>query len=265
LRCGCVAEDDIADILPLDQHVGFAYREGFRVQLLPVHGQARLRVHGGQVLVGDREHSAGARRRVVDRAYNPRLGERLTVLDEDEVDHKADDLARREVLARRLVRQFREAPDEFLEHESHLGVVDLVRVEIDLGEPLGDEVEQLVFGQPVDLGEEIEPLENIADRGREALNVCVEILGNVVLITHELAHIERGHIGEALPRLAQDERLRVQPGLLLLDVFGEHRSLGRLQDAVQAAQHGERQDDLAVVGLLIVTAEEIGDRPDEGG
>jgi hypothetical protein len=41
-------------------------------------------------------------------------------------------------------------------------------VQIDLREPLGDEVEQLVLGEPVDLRDEIEPLEDIADRGREA-------------------------------------------------------------------------------------------------
>ncbi len=35
----------------------------------------------------------------------------------------------------------------------------------------------------------------------------------------------------------------------------------RFQDALQAAQHGERQDDLAVVGLLVVAAQEIGDGP----
>ena len=48
-----VAEDYIADILPLDEHVCLADREGFGVQLLPVHRQASLRVHGGQVLFGD--------------------------------------------------------------------------------------------------------------------------------------------------------------------------------------------------------------------
>src|SRR5271154_6364413 len=75
-------------------------------------------------------------------------------------------------------------------------------------------------------------IENIADSGREALNVGLKVLGDVVLVTHELGHVERRHVGEALPRLAQDKRLRVQPGFLLLGVFGEHGRLGRLQDAV---------------------------------
>ncbi len=41
--------------------------------------------------------------------------------------------------------------------------------------------------------------------------------------------------------------------------------LGRLQHAVQAADDGQRQDDLAVLGLLVVAAEQVGDRPDEAG
>jgi hypothetical protein len=50
-----------------------------------------------------------------------------------------------------------------------------------------------------------------------------------------------------------------------LSQLGEHRRLGRLEHAVEAAQHGEGQDDLAVLGLLVVAAEEVGDGPDEGG
>ena len=44
----------------------------------------------------------------------------------------------------------------------------------------------------------------------------------------------------------------------------QHGLLGWLEDAVQAADHGQRQDHLAVLGLLVVAAEEIGDAPDEG-
>jgi hypothetical protein len=158
------------------------------------------------------------------------------------------------MLSRRFVRQFREPPDELLEHVAHLGVVDFVGVQVDACEPLGDEVEQLVLGEPVDVGHEVEPLENITNGGREALNVCVEILGNVVLIAHELAHVERRHVGEALSGLAKDERLRVQPGGLLLGVLGKDRPLGGLQNAVQTPQDGEGQDDLAVIRLLVVAA-----------
>ena len=36
-----------------------------------------------------------------------------------------------------------------------------------------------------------------------------------------------------------------------------------LQDAVEPSQNGERKDDLAVVTLLVVTSQQVGDGPDE--
>ena len=38
-----------------------------------------------------------------------------------------------------------------------------------------------------------------------------------------------------------------------------------LEDAVEPAQDDERQDDLPVLGLLVVAAQQVGDRPDEAG
>jgi hypothetical protein len=43
----------------------------------------------------------------------------------------------------------------------------------------------------------------------------------------------------------------------------EDGGLGGFEDAIQAAQDSERQDDLAVVGLFVVAAEQVGDGPDE--
>ncbi len=43
----------------------------------------------------------------------------------------------------------------------------------------------------------------------------------------------------------------------------EHCLLGGLEHAVEAAQHGEGQDHLAVLGLLVVAPQQVGDRPDE--
>ena len=166
-----VAEDDVGDVLPLDQHVGLADGVGFGVQLLPEHRQPRLRVHRGQVLVRDRQHAARAGRRIVDRAHDAGLGQHLVILDEEQIDHEADDLARREVLAGRLVGEFGELADQLLEDEAHLGVVDDVGVEIDVGELLRDQIEQVRLGEPVDLDGEVEALEDVADVGGKGLHV----------------------------------------------------------------------------------------------
>ena len=138
-----VARDDVGDILPFDEHVGLADRVAFVVQLLAEHRQAGLGVEVRKVLARDRQHAARARRRVVDRAHDAGLGQHVVVLDEEEVDHEADDFARREVLSGRLVREFRELADQLLEDEAHLRVADLVRVEVDVRELLGDLIEQL--------------------------------------------------------------------------------------------------------------------------
>ena len=162
-----VAEDDVADILPLDKHVRLADCVGFRVEFLPEHREPRLRVHRGQVLFRDRQHTARSGRRIVDRAHDAGLGQNLVILDEDQIDHEADDLARGEVLSRRLVGEFRELADQLFENEAHLGVVDDIGVEIDVGEFLGDQIEQVGLGEPVDLDREFEALEDVADVGRE--------------------------------------------------------------------------------------------------
>ena len=44
----------------------------------------------------------------------------------------------------------------------------------------------------------------------------------------------------------------------------KHSSFGGLQNAVEPTQHREWQDDLAVFGLLVVAAQKVGDRPNEG-
>ena len=48
-------------------------------------------------------------------------------------------------------------------------------------------------------------------------------------------------------------------------VFLENRGLGRRKDTVEAAQDGERKDDLAVFVPLVGTTQKIADAPDEAG
>ena len=154
----------------------------------------------GQVLAGDGQHAAGAGRRVVDRAHHAGLGQRLVILDEDQIDHQPDDFARREVLAGGLVGEFGELADQLLEDRAHLGVADGFRVQVDVGELLGDQVEQPGLGQPVDLGVEVEALEDVAHRGREGLDVGEQVLPDVVLVAHQLLHVQRRRVVEAAAR-----------------------------------------------------------------
>jgi hypothetical protein len=180
------------------------------------------------MLFCDRQHAAGPGRRIVDRAHNARLGQDLVILDEDEIDHEADDLARGEVLAGRLVRHFRELADQLLEHETHTGVVDARGVKIDVREFLGHEIEEVRLGEPVDLHRELEALEDVAHVLREAAHVVAKMRADVVLIAHEPVKVEARDIVEAEARLAPDERVRVHPRLLLVLILRQRRCLGRL-------------------------------------
>jgi hypothetical protein len=56
----------------------------------------------------------------------------LKVVREDLCNHQADDLTRREVLARILVHRLVELPDQLLEYVAHLQVRDVVRMEVDV-------------------------------------------------------------------------------------------------------------------------------------
>jgi hypothetical protein len=55
------------------------------------------------------------------------------------------------------------------------------------------------------------------------------------------------------------KRLGIQSLLFSGGLFGQHRGLRWFQNAIQTPQHGERQDHLAIFGLLVVTAQKVGD------
>ena len=87
----------------------------------------------------------------------------------------------------------------------------------------------------------------------------------MVLVTHELLQVERRGVEEALATDAQEEGLRVDAKWLAAGQFGQDSLLGGREHTVEAAQHGEGEDDAAVLGLPVVAAEEVGHRPEEGG
>jgi len=130
-----------------------------------------------QVLAGDAQHAARSSRGVVNGAHDAGLAENVVVLDEDEVDHQPDHLARGEVFTGGLVRDFRELADQFLEHEAHLVVVHRLGVQVDLAELLGHLVEQPALVQAIDLGVEVEALEQVAHLRRESLDVAEQSRG----------------------------------------------------------------------------------------
>ena len=111
----------------LHEHVGRGGGEGTGVVVLPVDEELGVRVMVAQVVLRLRQHPAGAARGVEQLANGATLGEQVVVLDEENVHHEPDDLARGEVVAGGLVGQLIEAADEILEDEPHLLVAHLAR------------------------------------------------------------------------------------------------------------------------------------------
>jgi hypothetical protein len=118
-----VAEDDIGDVLPLDEHVGFANGVGFRIQLLPIHDEPGARIQAGKMFAGHAQHSASAGGRIVERPHDARLGQGVVVLNEKEIHHEPDGVAWGEVFPGGFVGKLGEFADEFLEHRAHLALL----------------------------------------------------------------------------------------------------------------------------------------------
>jgi hypothetical protein len=81
------------------------------------------------------------------------------------------------------------------------------------------------------------------------------------LLEVELARVVEGHARDADQHLLDGPFRMLR--LLQLVVLGENLRLALVEDAVEATENGQRQDDLAVVGLLVVSAKKIRDRPEE--
>ena len=194
----------------LHQHVGRSGGEGALVVVLPVDVEPGRRVVLAQVVLRLGQHAAGAAGRVEELAHGAGRGEQLVVVDEQDVHHQPDDLARREVVAGGLVGQLVEAADEVLEDQPHLLVRHRIRVQVHVAELGDDEVEDVRLAHLLDLVLELEELEDGADVRREALDVADEVLLDVVGVALELLEVERRVIVEALAGGLVQDRCRAR-------------------------------------------------------
>jgi hypothetical protein len=167
------------------------------------------------------------------------------------------------VLARRLVRLLGEAADQLLVDVAHLGVADLVGVQVDVREAGQYLVEEVGLGPAGDLGVEPEPLDHVERPRREPDDVLPEVRLDVGRVGGQPGEVERRRVVE----LTACHRLQGRVGVvdLALELLRplDHRRLGVAEHAVEAADHDERQDHLGVLGPLEVAPQQVGHRPDE--
>ncbi|MOA08256.1 hypothetical protein D3C78_1280080 [compost metagenome] len=150
-----------------------------------------------------------------------------------------------------------------LEHQTHLVVADGIRVQIDSGELLGHQVQQVGLLKLLQPAIEGEVLEHLTGVGGELGNVVLQVspgAGGAEAGQGELRDVIEGGAGRA-----GQQQVEIHATGLERLVLAAHGIAGRLQHALQAAQHGERQDDAAKLGLPEVATQHVGHVPDEVG
>jgi hypothetical protein len=267
-----VAQHHLAVLVALDQEVGGGHGIGARVVVLSEDLDRGLFVVGANPVLRLRQHAARAASRIADGDDDAGLGEHAGIGLQQQVDHELDHFTRGEVVAGRFVGGFVEAPDQVFEHQTHGDVVDLARMQVDLGE-LGDHlIEAIGFFELLDLLVELEALEDLADVLGEAVDVISQMAADVVRVALELVEVELAVVVEAQRGAVFILRQVVEDGVDIGDAFAaqfgvalEHGFLAGRQHGVEAAQHGQRQHHALVLRRAVGAAQQIGDGPDEVG
>ncbi|MNR17512.1 hypothetical protein D3C85_1341770 [compost metagenome] len=149
------------------------------------------------------------------------------------------------------------------EDKPHFVVADDVGMQVDAGELLRHQVQQVgsfQLGQPAVEGE---VLEHLAGVGGELGDVVLEVgpgAGGADAGQGELRNVVEGGAGAG-----RQDQVHVHAAGFHRLVLAAHLVTGRLQHAFQAAQHGKGQDDAAKLGLFEVAAQHVGHVPDEVG
>ena len=144
-------------------------------------------------------------------------------------------------------------------------------MQIDLGHRLNDVVEAIARVELLDLLAELELLEDAPDRFGEAVDVGDEIRRDVLAVAEQFLERVGADVVERLLAVLVD-----YPGQQARDgvlgrirgdeplVLREHGLLGRLQHAIEAAQHDHRKHDEAVLRWSVRSAQAVRDFPNRG-
>lgn len=170
-----VAEVDILGVIPLDHHIRHGDGVGLRVELLAEGDGAGLVGPFVDLLDAGGEETAGAAAGVVDGAYHTLSGQYLLIGGKDQGGGQAHHVAGGEVFACGVVGALGEAPDQLLEDQAHLMVRDGLGVEIDAGELLHHQVEQVGIDQPVEPDGEVEVVEDLPGVFAEPGEVVLQV------------------------------------------------------------------------------------------
>jgi len=161
------------------------------------------------------------------------------------------------------MRGVRRAAAALLEDGAHGVVGHRVRVQVDLAEALHHLEQQAGVVELGDRVVEVELLDHLPHVGREALDVVAQVVGQRRRVGEQAAEVVERGVVEGEAGLGAQQVVEVVDPVAVLGIGGQHRRLGRRQHAVEAPQHGQRQDDVLVLAALEGVAQQVGDAPQE--
>ena len=251
-----IAENDVVRFLPFDEHVGSAGGPGVIIPVLTVHDGRRVAVEFADVFLGFGEHPAGSAGWIVDRFDDVTFVE-IFFGSEQEIDHQPDDFAGGKVFPGFFIGLFGPDPDQFFENVAHLDIVDCFRREIDLrgAEGIDDLIEQPLLRHPRDFLIELEPVHDVPDVLREAVDVTVEILRHLEIGIRpvdgaresQLREIVEGSTGDR-SQFVLDHRFRFA---FQFAMFGQNLVVSLLEQAVEATQDRDPRADRRFPCVLV--------------
>ena len=150
-------------------------------------------------------------------------------------------------------------------------VVEPLGTEVDVRrqELLDQRAEGVSLGEARNLVAELEVVEDVLHVRREAVQIRLEV-GLELLLAGAGLEVAQRELGRVVERLSG----RLPKGLILVGNLGrverllhlEHSLFGRLEDGVEPAQNGHRQDDVPILSTNVQVSKDIvGDAPDEVG
>ncbi len=269
---------DVVGVAPggiLHKEIGLRHGPRLRIDLLAEKVDLGARIDGrpddfsvptkacGDVLFGDHQHAAGAAAGVVDGPHHALRPDAALIASQHQIRHQMHDVSRRKVFARVLVQRLVELPDQLLEDGSHRWVVDLLRMQIDLLEPLQHLEQQPGLVQLADGVVEIELLQHFPHVGAEAGDVVAQVCRQVRSVGEELFKVVARGVVErepgGLPQLRVEVLQLFPPQLRLL---AQHLLLGGGQHAVEPPEYRERQNDVLVMAAPEGVPDEVRNAPE---
>src|SRR5690606_38925261 len=191
---------------------------------------------------------------VIERLDDPRLGKNLFILVEQDVDHEPNYFTRSVVFSGGFVRRFRETSDQLLEDVPHVSIGDRIWMQVDLGEPGNDKVQEVRLVEASNLLFEPEVIHDLLGTWRKALYVTHKVEGDVIWSGQKGLEVELADVVEAVSRNPCEDRLYIlDASALQVFIFTKNLVLGPFQDAIEPSQHRKRKDDATVLRLLVIT------------